>query len=114
MNFDDREKKFDRKVNSSHVEYMKFLDKETCPTCNCNSALVIMRDTVYDEKKRKYVTRKWTHDDEKCFKWFAGLVMALRKDKDDMYIDTDIIERVIKHAYKVLKGFDTEYKDKGQ
>lgn len=114
MNFDDREKKFDRRVNSSHVEYQKFLDKETCPTCNCNSALVVMRDTVYDEKKRKYITKKWIHDDEKCFKWFARLVMALRKDRHDRYIDTDTIERVIKDAYKILKGFDTKYKEKGQ
>ena len=114
MSFDDKEKKLDRRVNSSHIKYQKFLDKETCPTCNCNSALVVMRDTVYDKKKQKYMTRKWIHDDEKCFKWFAGLVMALKKDKDGMYIDTDIMERVIKHAYKILKGFDEKYKEKGQ
>ncbi len=112
MNFDDEEKKLDRDVNRAHIEYQKFLNKETCPTCNCSEPLVGMRDMAFDKKKRKYVTIKWVHDDKRCFEWFGGLVLALKKDKDDMYLDPDKLEKTIKHAYKALKSFDKKFKEK--
>ncbi len=112
MNFDDREKKLDRHVNRAHIEYQKFLNKETCPTCNCSEPLVGLRDMTFDKKKRKYVTRKWIHDDQRCFKWFGGLVLALKKETDGKYVDSDKLEKIIDHAYKALKSFDKKFKEK--
>lgn len=114
MNFDDREKKFDSMFNKFHIDYQKFLLKETCPLCNVNEVLRPLLASTWDEKNQKFVKAKWIHNDKDCFYRYATWIFALKKDENGKYIDGEILLEIIDRGYKMLKAIDKKYKEKGQ
>jgi len=106
--FDEKEKKLDRMVNLIHLSYQKFLEKNTCPTCNIPQPLVVMRDTFFGETVIR--KRKWIHNLERCFKWYAGLMLSLKKDKTGKYLSPETLQKLIDHSFNTLTKFDRKYK----
>ncbi len=107
--FDDEEKKLDRMINLIHVSYQKFLNKDTCPTCNIPKILAVLRDTSFSEAEIK--KRKWIHNVESCFKWYAGLMLSLKKDKTGKYLSEERLQELINHSFNILTKFDRKYKE---
>ena len=107
--FDKKEKKLDRMVNLIHIAYQKFLDKDSCPTCNIPEPLVVVRDTFFGETEIR--AREWIHNVEHCFKWYAGLMLSLRKDKTGKYLSEETLQELINHSFNTLSKFDRKYKE---
>jgi hypothetical protein len=118
MNFDDREKRYDRQVNRLLVEYRKYISEDTCPTCNCKECLIPIRDSFYDTKTKKIIMTKWKHDHDRCFRWYSMIVLTATNTKKQLggkqFHNQDEINRVIEYGLKRLKSMNRRFVEKGK
>ncbi len=105
------EKKLDRQFNRGIVEYRKFEDKTTCPTCNCDKVLapLLKNDHFYDEKLDKIIVVKRQHEPDNCFRRFVGMLLATNTNKDGTYWSEEKLHSIIEMGLKNLKSLNRKY-----
>jgi excinuclease UvrABC ATPase subunit len=114
MNFDDREKKHDRRFNRVYLDFRKFTTKETCPTCNISPVMRAARDYKFDDKTKEVIKIKWVHDVRNCFSWYATIVMAGRKDRFGKSLTPEILQRMIESGFRMMNRLDKKFTEKGR
>ncbi len=113
MNFDDREKKLDRRTNKFFVHFRKFQDELTCPACNIPKEIAIIREAKYDHKKRKFIKKKWVHNADECFRWYSQLIIARAKTKSGKFYPTEYLQDIIERGLNHLKEMNKKYTESG-
>lgn len=114
MNFDDREKKYDRRFNRIYLDFRKFTTKDTCPTCHISPVMKAMRDYKFDEIHGGVVKIKWVHNVRNCFSWYATIVMAGRKDRFGKYLTPENLQKMIDRGFKMMNRMDKKFTEKGR
>lgn len=103
------EKKLDRMFNKGYIQFRKFQDKTTCPTCNLPDFFDCMLDSRWDEKNEKFIKVKHEHNNDNCFKTYNSMMLATLKDKQGKYLGEDRIMNLIDSGLEKLKRMDKEF-----
>ena len=106
------EKKLDRMVNKGFIQFRKFQDKITCPTCNLPEIFNCMLNSYYDEEKEKFIDRKHEHDTDNCFRIYHSMMLAVEKDKNGKFLGLERIDDMIENGLKKLKRMDKKFTEK--
>ena len=103
------EKKLDRMYNKGYIQFRKFQDKATCPTCNLPDMFDCMKDSQWDEKHEKFIDVKHVHNNDNCFKFYNSIMLATHKDKKGKYLGEDRIMNLIDRGLEKLKQMDKQF-----
>jgi len=113
-NFDDREKKHDRTFNRIYLDFRKFVNEDTCPTCHISPVLKAVRDYKYNETETKVIKIKWVHNVRNCFSWYATIVMASTKDRFGKHLTPENLQKMIDTGFKMMNRMDKKFTEKGR
>ena len=113
-NFDKDESENDRKFNRVYLDFRKFVNEDTCPTCHISPVMTAARDYKFDEKTGDVVSIKWVHNVRNCFSWYATIVMATKKDRFGKYLTPENLQMMIDRGFKMMNRMDKKFTERGK
>lgn len=114
MNFDDREKKQDRRFNRTYLDFRKFVNEDTCPTCNISPVMRAARDYKFSGTGKGVIKIKWVHDVRNCFSWYATILLVGRKDRFGKYLTPKNLQKMIDSGFRMMNQLDKKFTEKGK